>query len=297
MNEILIQLPQMKVILVTPEMAKKWLGNSRRNRSISLMIVHRYSCSMKAGTWQLTPSGILLGPNEELLDGQHRLSAIVESNIPVLMTVFFNVNPSVVDVIDIGRKRTSTHVAERLDLKNASLLVTSLHDVGEIMFGGTTKRQLPNDYLSQVLPAWDKELQPHILQVKSYCKFSGTNVKSIYIALHYFCTVMYGEVKTKQVFERLLAAINLNRGVKEATIRRDVILAGYQPGTKDALNVGETMFMLKRILPLFNRNSTVEAETVAFKAQISENTVALMNEGFALSSSVYNAIRVRKPKK
>jgi len=284
----------MRKILVTPDQAKRWLANNKRNRSISQMLVTKYASIMKSGGWVLTPSGILLGVGEELLDGQHRLAALVEADVSVLMSVFYDVDPGVVDVIDVGRKRTMTHVAERYDCPHASLFSSALHDVGEIMFGGATKRQLPNDHVGKVILHWNTELQPHITAVRSYCKISGIKIKSIYPALHYFCTKLYGVDTTTLVFERLLAGRNSGADVKEEAIKRKLIAKGYVVGNKKDPNVGETMFMLKGIIPLFDKKATVETETALFLATIPDWVVSTMKEGFNLSANAYNAINRKK---
>ena len=103
------KLPTVARILVTPTMAANWLDNANsRNRPISQAVVERYCRDMRASRWRLTHQGIAFDPNGVLLDGQHRLWAVVCADVSVEMHVWFNVSPESLMVIDGGRGRNLT---------------------------------------------------------------------------------------------------------------------------------------------------------------------------------------------
>ena len=102
-----------KVITITPDMARDMLTrNMKHNRPALKNTVHGYARLMKNGNWNLTHQGIAFDEDGELIDGQHRLHAIIEANIPVRMNVTYNVHhaPGEVFTIDMGRKRTYANV-------------------------------------------------------------------------------------------------------------------------------------------------------------------------------------------
>lgn len=68
----------------------------------------------------MTHQGIAFDENGELVDGQHRLNAIVEANIPVQMNVTYNVHraPGEVFTIDMGRKRTYANIVAMSDIED-----------------------------------------------------------------------------------------------------------------------------------------------------------------------------------
>lgn len=102
-----------RIITVTPEMAKQWLEmNMSNNRPVMKSTVHSYARMMRNGKWNLTHQGIAFDENGELIDGQHRLYAVVEANIPVTMNVSRNVHrvPGETFTIDMGRKRTYANI-------------------------------------------------------------------------------------------------------------------------------------------------------------------------------------------
>ena len=69
-----------EVVLVTPLLAKKWLERNTDNRDIRPSVVTGLAESITRGEWVLSHQGIAFAKSGRLLDGQHRLLAIVEAN-------------------------------------------------------------------------------------------------------------------------------------------------------------------------------------------------------------------------
>lgn len=98
-------------ITITPTIAMNWLENGNtNNRSVNEAHVHRMARDMKAGRWVLTHAGIALDPHGVLLDGQHRLWAIIESDTSVEMHVWVNVPAEALFAIDTGKPRNMADV-------------------------------------------------------------------------------------------------------------------------------------------------------------------------------------------
>lgn len=73
-------------VLVTPEMAQNWLNDNPHNRKINLARVAELGQKIKENNWKLTPA-IEVIDTGRLWNGQHRLSAIVETGFTVEMKV------------------------------------------------------------------------------------------------------------------------------------------------------------------------------------------------------------------
>lgn len=92
---------------VTPAMAVEWLrSNHPNNRPIVRTRVEAIARDIAAGNWVLTSQNICFDGNGYLIDGQHRLSAIVLANAPVDMVVAKNPNAKLHDPIDRGSVRS-----------------------------------------------------------------------------------------------------------------------------------------------------------------------------------------------
>jgi len=92
--------------LITPEIAEGLLETNDGNRSLSRGTVIAYVNDMLSGNWDETVgSAISIDSNGVLRDGQHRLTAIVESGVSVRMWVCRNVSSD--GIYDNNRKRSN----------------------------------------------------------------------------------------------------------------------------------------------------------------------------------------------
>ncbi len=93
---------------ITPAAAKKLLNKNTKNRSINKAQLEMIKRSMIDGKWRLTHQGVALYKNGDIADGQHRLTAIVETGIACKMPLFKNLDNDIDTVlaIDCGKNRT-----------------------------------------------------------------------------------------------------------------------------------------------------------------------------------------------
>jgi hypothetical protein len=138
-NGVVKQSPQTRamIITVTPQMASRWLGNNPSNRSLSEDRVVGFASDMKAGRWDLHGQGITIGPNDELLDGQHRLSAVVVAKVDVNMLVVYVANPDARRTVDIGRARSYADWLQFRGLANARRVVSVVRAIASTVEGSS----------------------------------------------------------------------------------------------------------------------------------------------------------------
>lgn len=101
-------------VTVTPEIAKEWLAhNITNNRSLNRNRVLQYATDMKNDQWMMSPNSVIaFDTNGNLIDGQHRLMAVIEADKPVNMVVCYDNDPDVMRVIDTGMARTNYQIAK-----------------------------------------------------------------------------------------------------------------------------------------------------------------------------------------
>ncbi len=115
----------MITMTVTPKKALHWLETANlRNRPVSQTHINNLARDMKNGNWNISHEGIAFDPLGILLDGQHRLWAVVEADQPVEMPVMFNVPSKALMIINRGKTRS---VVDVLRLGNKDGYVTSHH--------------------------------------------------------------------------------------------------------------------------------------------------------------------------
>lgn len=99
---------EMQIETITPERAQHILQGNTNNRKVRPSWVKELARRIQDNEWELSHQGILLGEGEKLLDGQHRLLAIQQANVPVTLPVFHTSGTSVFKVLDQGQKRNIT---------------------------------------------------------------------------------------------------------------------------------------------------------------------------------------------
>ena len=114
--------PMMSLETITPDVAERWLGKNLHNRNLSEVSVRRMAGAMTRGEWRLNGETIKFDDDGHLIDGQHRLKAVVESGVTITSFVLRGLEASSQETVDIGRKRT---LADMLRLRG----VASAHHV------------------------------------------------------------------------------------------------------------------------------------------------------------------------
>lgn len=100
-----------EILDVTPAMAAEWLEkNANFNRKARMTIVERYARDMVIGQWMLTHQGIAFDCKGRLIDGQHRLLAVVKANTTIKMVVVRDAPATAFDHVDLGFGRTTSDV-------------------------------------------------------------------------------------------------------------------------------------------------------------------------------------------
>lgn len=95
---------------ITPEIAAKWLQENTNNRPISERAVQRYASDMKAGRWGVSESVIAFDTKGRLINGQHRLWAVMESGETITAHVATGYPPEAIAYFDDGFRRDNTQV-------------------------------------------------------------------------------------------------------------------------------------------------------------------------------------------
>lgn len=107
---------------ITPELAAKWLARNTRNRPINSSSLAGYVRDMRAGKWQVTGEAIKFDNEGTLLDGQHRLTAVVQSGATVQMLVVRGIEGGAQAVMDAGRRRSAADQFALGGKKNVTIL-------------------------------------------------------------------------------------------------------------------------------------------------------------------------------
>lgn len=107
--------PKITTETIGPDEAKEILEHhNKRNRAISPKTVQQYARAMKLGTFPFVGDPVRFDRDGNLLDGQHRLAAVVMSECPQVFVIVRNLDPDWQKYMDSGRRRS---VADQLRIE------------------------------------------------------------------------------------------------------------------------------------------------------------------------------------
>jgi hypothetical protein len=137
---------------IGPEQARIYLEGNVINRPLSRFQVQKYATVMQQGRWRLNGEPIIIASDGTLLDGQHRLYAIIQAGVHVDCLVVADVPREVFSTLGTGSKRSASDLAAMLGCKNATWVASTLSclyrfEMGLIEYAASA----PNDKISELL--------------------------------------------------------------------------------------------------------------------------------------------------
>jgi hypothetical protein len=93
------------------ERARELLANNNANRPLRKSVIRAYAAEMIAGRWKDSPQPVIVDTNGNLIDGQHRMTAVVEAakknpGVTIRCVLIGGVSGDLFDVLDQGVTRT-----------------------------------------------------------------------------------------------------------------------------------------------------------------------------------------------
>jgi len=183
----------------TPTKAKFVLEskNYEDNRKISAPWVEYLARQMKAGLWRSNGEALIFDVDDNLLDGQHRLSAVVESGITVDLLTVKGIDTEAFTTIDQGKIRTAGQVFKMQGEKYGMLLAAACRKIyaWEILGTPARKARLSPDELALVLECYP-EIRDSVVvasKVKSRVPVDGSMVA--------FCHWLFKRARPKKVVD------------------------------------------------------------------------------------------------
>lgn len=122
-------------VLISPDLATEWLKRNKANRTIRPARVAQYAKDMASDSWFDTGETIKFDWNGDMVDGQHRLTAVIESGVVLPMRVLFGLDPVAKEYVDTGAARTAND-ALRMRGEAASAILAGAARLGYLIESG-----------------------------------------------------------------------------------------------------------------------------------------------------------------
>jgi hypothetical protein len=122
-----------QIVDITPEIASELLERTNfDNRKLKPAVVKKYAKIMTDGDWRFSPETISMSKTGRLLNGQHRMTAVVQSGVTCRFLFATGFDDDVFSVLDRGATRTRAD-ALKIDkkLSETAGLVVRLESFGQ----------------------------------------------------------------------------------------------------------------------------------------------------------------------
>jgi hypothetical protein len=116
----------LKLMTITPAMAQAILDQDAPNRPIKRHNIERYANDMTNGWWRQTGESIVFDQDGRLVQGQHRIHAVIRSGVAIEFVVVCGVDSVAQDVMDTGARRSLGDQLARRGEKNCNALASAV---------------------------------------------------------------------------------------------------------------------------------------------------------------------------
>lgn len=210
---------------ITKEIALDILQRNSHNRPLSKAHLSHLCSQLKNGEWKLNGDAIRYN-DDMLIDGQHRLTAIVTTGIPMQTLVIEGLDSGVFDTIDTGKNRSNKDTLallgekDALHLSSALLLVHSYNN-------GFVRKHVSNIGIQTLLK--DNIEIKESMYYGHKCKHILP--RSVGTGLHYLFKKKHG-FKADAFFDQLSSGVGLVNRSPILTLRDKILRIKHESNMK-----------------------------------------------------------------
>lgn len=178
------QLPQTKTtdsdVRIDAEAARELLAINTHNRRLNRKSIERFAGLMTRGAWKVNGDNIRVSVTGKLLDGQNRLTAVLEAaqedpDVVVVYDIVWGLEDEAQETMDVGAKRSLAQAFQLRGESNATQLAATTKIVWQIENGGIPARWLAEPSYGEYIDfvASNQDLKDAVLVGVSVAKSVG----------------------------------------------------------------------------------------------------------------------------
>lgn len=223
---------QARMMTITPQIAEGLLARNTHNRAVRISAVDQYAADMRKGDWQVNGEAIKISAGGQILDGQHRLMAILEADTPITTLLITGLPVESQETMDQGRARSFGDVLKLRGEKQYSILaaavrIVCLYERDGIPFHLSGRRPAPTvQQLSRTL-----ERNPEIrASVTIGSKLNRPWLTATIIAALHYLFSSADPVDAEDFFAKVTSGANIGPGDAAYVLRERLIKEHYDEG-------------------------------------------------------------------
>ena len=128
--------------LVTPKIAQEFLITNIANRAVNVSIVKAYASELSKGSFITNGDSIRFDINGNLIDGQHRLLAIIMSGVSANILLVYGLPVEAFKTIDCGKKRSAADILKIEGVDNSTNISAGIRKYLALKDGTYTRKPL-----------------------------------------------------------------------------------------------------------------------------------------------------------
>lgn len=225
-----------EIVLVTVDLARQWLDLRAENqRKVERSWVLRLADMIRNGDFRLEPHGIAFDQDLRLIDGQHRLLAIIEAGIPVQMVVSYGWSPTAIFGIDQGnvrRRHEIVAMSGRGHLVGSNGKMVEAMSTRMMVGNAGTKGYLSAEGLSRFLESHHEAIHFAIQACEGHKKQRGVHVAPVLAAVARASYHLTAEQKDRlrRFVEVLMTGFASSDDERPAILLRNFLLSPLKHG-------------------------------------------------------------------
>lgn len=213
--------PTMRLEKITPSKAREWLKVNKQNRPYSEWFADHLASAIADKVFVLNGDAIRFDVNGQVIDGQHRLWAIVKSGVAIESYVIRGLPPESFDTIDRGHVRTNAHVLARHGEKHYAMLAAVCQlayrcDSRGVILPHSSCSKMRPDEIQRVLSVYGTWFRPACAYAShTKTKLIPSSEVAFFVATG---SRLHGDEITLRFWNRVLKAEELKSGTPEHTL-------------------------------------------------------------------------------
>lgn len=206
-----------KLTTITPKLAQLWMAKHAEierkvghkiQRPLNEERVKVLSNEILAGKWKVNGDSIRFNCDGRILDGQHRLSAVIRADAPIEAFVIFGLSSDVFDTIDVGAKRSCADVLAMVGEKNTTTLAAAVAIAEQYC----TEENIGNHAIktNEILDVLQKhvKIKNSMYLAKSKEARNAPVPVSCMVGIHYLVSKL-DEEKANEFFQKIVSGTDL----------------------------------------------------------------------------------------
>ncbi len=220
------------VVNVTPDIAKHMLQTNEGNRPLNESNVLFLAKEMMDENWQFDGSPIRFNNIGKLIDGQHRLNAIVKANKTYPLMVITGLEPTVFKTMDTGRKRSGADAVAIEGIEQSGLVSSTckfIYNFNNKVYSRGALRMTKSLSNSELIDFYKSNMSIGD-SIKFYIKFPKSKpsekiISSSLLAGFHFLLSNIDEIKANEFLTKLYTGIGLEADSPITALRNKLLKA------------------------------------------------------------------------